>query len=88
MVIIIVIYRKNETILILISSKRYFSHRKNKYLTLILLNFKGYCNFGPRRSSTCLSKITFLFLYLWLNQILTVETKSGFVFLRMVENVQ
>ena len=29
---IIVIYRKNETILILISSKRYFDHTKNQYL--------------------------------------------------------
>ena len=32
----IVIYRKNEAILILISSKRYF----NQYLTKVFLNFK------------------------------------------------
>ena len=30
---IIVIFRKNETILILISLKRYFSHPENQYLT-------------------------------------------------------
>ena len=30
---IIVIYRKNETILILNSLKRYFSHPENQYLT-------------------------------------------------------
>ena len=30
---IIAIFRKNETILILISFKRYFSHPKNQYLT-------------------------------------------------------
>ena len=37
---IIVIFRKNETILILISLKRYFSHPENQYLTKVLLNFK------------------------------------------------
>ena len=38
---IIEIYRKSEIILILISSKRYFSHPKNQYLTYyVFLNFK------------------------------------------------
>ena len=52
---------KKETILILIRSKRYFSHPKNKYLTLILLNFKGdFVMLGP---GVRLSKSTFSFLY-------------------------
>ena len=38
---IIVIYRKNETILILINLKHYISHPKNQYFTLIVFfNFK------------------------------------------------
>ena len=37
---IIVIYRKNETILILISLKRYFSHPENQNLTEVFLNSK------------------------------------------------
>ena len=37
---VIVIYRKNETILILISSKYYFSHPKTPYLPKVFLNFK------------------------------------------------
>ena len=32
--------QKNETILILISSKLYILHHKNQYLTSIVLNFK------------------------------------------------
>ena len=36
----IVIYRKYETILILMSSKRYFSHPKNQYLSSVFINFK------------------------------------------------
>ena len=35
-----VIYRKRETILILISSKRYFSHPENQYSTWVFINFK------------------------------------------------
>ena len=34
-----VIYRIHETILILRSLKRYFSHPKNQYLTKVVLNF-------------------------------------------------
>ena len=37
---IIVIFRKSETILILISFKSYFSHPENQYLTKVFLNFK------------------------------------------------
>ena len=36
----IVIDRKNETTLNLISLKRYFSHPENQYLTYVFLNFK------------------------------------------------
>ena len=37
---IIVIYRINETILILISLKHYFRTLKDKYLTHVFLNFQ------------------------------------------------
>ena len=39
--------QKNESILILISLKRYFSHPENKYLTEVFLNFKEAFNLGP-----------------------------------------
>ena len=37
---IIVNCRINETILVLISLKRYFSHPENQYLAKVFLNFK------------------------------------------------
>ena len=37
----IVIYRQNETILILISLKCYFTHPEKSILNLSFLNFKG-----------------------------------------------
>ena len=42
---VIVIYRIHETILILISSKRYFSYPKNQYLTYVFLTLRKRCNF-------------------------------------------
>ena len=44
---IIVIYRKNETILILISLKRYFSHPKKSIFKSSLM-LRRHCHFGPR----------------------------------------
>ena len=42
-----VIFRKNETILILISAKRYFSHPEKSTLKSYL-TLRRHCNSGPR----------------------------------------
>ena len=78
---IIVIYRKNETILILVSLKRYFSHPDQSILKSSL-TLRRHCNSGPWPFSIL---DNFMKLMLSKFQIMTFPLYSEDVYVKLLE---